>query len=135
MMCLKGIFLIFFRKNWDNDRIRLIVSSEPLTNKIDFPAITICNTFPVDRWGFLRDILNEAKFLCEGAEDCEDTMQLRRKLKPSNPINGPAFLNAHYLLNMAKIVDTRLLYTIGSDVDFRNPDPLLTTYYGKIVTF
>ena len=60
-----------FRVDWDSEPLRIITSRAPIDENVDYPAVTICNTFPYDRWGFLRDLLNQAKFLCNGEGDCQ----------------------------------------------------------------
>ena len=35
-----------------------------LTKNYTYPAITICSSYSLDRWGYLRDMLDEAVFRC-----------------------------------------------------------------------
>lgn len=67
---------------WQNNKTQLIVEEDvAIDSNIDFPAITICNNFPVDRWGFLRDLLNLAKYECNGYADCTDTERFREHIQ------------------------------------------------------
>lgn len=45
---------------------------------VAMPSITICNSFTPDKWGMLRRLLNEATFLCNSDEACQDTDELRQ---------------------------------------------------------
>lgn len=53
---------------------------------IQAPTITICPAFTINRWGFLRNMLNLLKFQCQGQEDCQRTDEIRQFLKTSEGV-------------------------------------------------
>ena len=78
LVCSISVYKIqyfkIFRQDWDAEAIKLRTSIVEMNGNVAYPTVTICSTFAYDRWGFLRDLLNQAKFLCNGQEDCEDTV-------------------------------------------------------------
>ena len=125
-------FISYFRNHWDSAPLSIILSNAPVDQTVDYPAITICNSFATDRWGFLRDLLNHAKFLCNGEQDCQDTVKLRELLKGSSPIEGPDYLSTHFVFNFAKIMDSWLVQEDSEDYDSFNI-PMLKTTFGNIM--
>ena len=96
-----------FRLDWANSSPTVLVKSFGSLDDLngELPSITICNSFPVDRWGFLRDLLNEAKFLCNSDEECEETNQLRRNLLEESPVEGSPLLSSHFIWTLAQLTD------------------------------
>ena len=51
---------------------------------IQFPTVTVCNDYienPPDNWAFLENVLNQFKFECFNANECNSTEPLRKDFK------------------------------------------------------
>ena len=124
----------FCRTNWDANPIVQISSIEAIDSTIDYPAVTICNTFAYDRWGYLRNLLNLAKFLCDGDQDCQKTRKIREYLQEDPPFEEAAGLNTHHVWNLAKLTNTWLVNSpFFSDFRRKHYVPYLPTDLGKYI--
>ena len=77
----------------------------PIPNTLDYPAITICSSFPIDRWGFLRDLLNQAMFVCNREEECSETSNIRKNFLHTAPLKGHPYLSAYFTYQKALLSD------------------------------
>ena len=58
---------------------------------VQFPTITICNSFNADKWAFMRNLMNLIKFKCRNTQDCAKTTEIREFVKwHSNMWDGDA---------------------------------------------
>ena len=51
---------------------------------VQFPSITICNSFDADKWAFMRNLMNLIKFRCNNDQECIETRQARNFAKMNN---------------------------------------------------